>query len=129
MQEDVAREHLGTERARLEGLRDEFLAEGLTTETESETFDALTTNSQHPADLGTETFDRERDMSILEQVEGELVAIEQALVRLEKGTYGTCEACGGEIEDGRLEARPEARLCIADQRAAEQESHRHATHV
>ena len=54
-------------------------------------------------------------------------AIERALTRLEKGTYGHCEACGVPIEDGRLEARPEARLCMADQRAAEEESHRLAT--
>jgi RNA polymerase-binding transcription factor DksA len=127
MDESVVRGQLDVERVRLEELRDQFAAEGLTSETEGESFDALTTSGQHPADLGTETFERERDHSILEQVEGELVAIERALTRLEKGTYGHCEACGVPIEDGRLEARPEARLCMADQRAAEEESHRLAT--
>src|SRR5579872_918892 len=129
MEDGVAREQLETERVRLEGLREGFAADGLGVESEGETFDALTTTGQHPADLGTETFDRERDQSILEQVEGELAEIEQALTRLEKGTYGTCEACGQKIEDDRLEARPEAQLCLRDQRAAEQESHRHATHT
>ena len=128
MEDSAAREQLDAERTRLEGLRDQFVADGLTTDTEGESFDALTTSSQHPADLGTETFDRERDLSILEQVEGELSDIELAMVRLEKGTYGVCERCGGSIEDERLEARPEARLCLKDQQAAERDSHRHATH-
>jgi RNA polymerase-binding transcription factor DksA len=127
MEDSAAREQLQAERDRLEALRDQFAADGLTSESEGENFDALTTTGQHPANLGTETFDRERDLSILEQVEGELADIEHALARIEKGTYGTCEACGGPIEEERLEARPEARLCLRDQLAAEQESHRHAT--
>jgi DnaK suppressor protein len=123
MERAVAEEQLQEERDRLGALRDQFFAEGLTSESEVKSLDVLTTSSQHPADIGTETFDRERDLSILEQVRGELAEIEQALERLEKGTYGVCEACGKRIEDVRLEARPEARLCLVDQRAAEKEAH------
>jgi RNA polymerase-binding transcription factor DksA len=118
-----AREQLEAERARLEGLRDQFASEGLTTETEAENLEALTIISQHPADVGSETFDRERDFSILEQVEAELADCEHALRRLDDGTYGLCEACGKEIDDVRLEAKPEARLCRDDQEAAEREAH------
>lgn len=118
----AAREQLGLERERLEGLRGQFLDEGLTARSEGESLEALTIVSQHPADVGTETFDRERDLSILEQVEAELGEVEQALVRLEEGSYGRCEACGGPIEDARLQARPEARLCLADQQSAEREA-------
>jgi RNA polymerase-binding transcription factor DksA len=120
-----AREHLASERERLEGLREHFLAEGVH-RSEVEELEALTLISQHPADVGTETFDRERDLSILEQIEGELAEVAQALERLDEGTYGRCEACGSPIEEARLEARPEARLCRADQEAAEREARRNS---
>jgi DnaK suppressor protein len=119
----LASDQLQGERERLEALRDQFDAEGLTNESEGHNLSALTTSGQHAADLGSETFDRERDLAILEGVRAELAEVEQALERLEKGTYGVCEACGEKIEDVRLEARPEARLCLPDQRVAEQEAH------
>jgi DnaK suppressor protein len=122
MDASSARHQLADERTRLEGLREQFRAEGLTDESEGESLEALTLVSQHPADVGTETFDRERDLSILEQVEAELVDVERALERLDDGSYGTCEACGKPIDDARLEARPEARLCREDQEAAEREA-------
>ena len=61
-----------------------------------------------------ETFDRERDLGILAQIETELSDVEAALERLENGSYGTCEVCGRPIEDARLEAAPATRLCSAD---------------
>lgn len=122
----TAREQLASERERLEGLRDQFVSEGLTGQSEGESLEALTLVSQHPADVGTETFDRERDLSILEQIEGELTDVERALGRLDEGSYGICEACGKAIDDVRLEARPEARLCLADQESAEREARGHA---
>jgi DnaK suppressor protein len=60
-------------------------------------------------------------VSILEQVEAELADVELALRRLDDGTYGTCEACGHPIDDSRLAAKPEARLCLDDQALAERE--------
>jgi DnaK suppressor protein len=116
-----AREQLASERERLELLRDQFVEDGLNSMSEGESLEALTIVSQHPADVGSETFDRERDLSILEQVEAELAEVAEALERLDDGTYGRCEACGEAIDDTRLEARPEARLCRADQEAAELE--------
>jgi RNA polymerase-binding transcription factor DksA len=38
--------------------------------------------------------------------------IEDALTKMDEGTYGRCESCGGDIGDARLEAMPAARLCI-----------------
>jgi RNA polymerase-binding transcription factor DksA len=46
-------------------------------------------------------------------VSQEIGSVTRALDRLESGTYGTCVECGGEIASARLEARPEAALCIA----------------
>ncbi len=72
--------------------------------------------------MGTETFEREKDLSILENVESELADIEHALRRIAEGTYGTCEACGRPIDEARLEAMPAARLCVEDQAAAERQA-------
>ncbi|HEX2064352.1 MAG TPA: TraR/DksA C4-type zinc finger protein [Acidimicrobiales bacterium] len=125
MDSDAARPRLTEELVRLQGLRDDFLAQGLTTESEEDSLAELSSVDQHQADVGTETFDRERDLSILERVEAELVDVEHALRRLDEGTYGLCEACGRPISDDRLEAQPAARFCVEDQAQAEREA-RHA---
>ncbi len=103
-------------------LRDDFVAEGLTSESEEDSLGELSSVDQHQADVGTETFNRERDLSILERVQAELADVEHALTRLDEGTYGTCEACGRPIDEGRLEAVPAARFCLEDQATAEREA-------
>ena len=52
-------------------------------------------------------------------VEREIASVKRALARIEDGTYGECVRCGGAIADARLEARPEAALCIDCARSAE----------
>jgi len=121
MDTDLARQRLADERARLDGVRSTFDDEGLSTETESDSLGELSSYDQHQADVGTETFEREKDLSILEQVEAELADVEHALRRLDDGTYGTCEVCGKAIPDDRLEAMPAARLCLEHQAEAERE--------
>ena len=54
-----------------------------------------------------------------ELVEREIASVKRALSRLDDGTYGTCVRCGEEIAEARLEARPEAALCIDCARQAE----------
>jgi DnaK suppressor protein len=76
---------------------------------------------QHPADIGTEVFEHEKNQSLIEQVESELAEIDQAFERLEAGRYGTCQACGKKIPDERLDAMPAARFCVDDQAKAERE--------
>ena len=120
MDESDARARLGEEQARLENVKAQ-LADDVG-ETEQESVSELSSVDQHQADMGTETFEREKDLSILESVEAELADVEHALRRLDDGTYGTCEACGQPIDDERLEAMPAARLCRDDQARAEQES-------
>ena len=122
MDADAARSRLDQERTRLAAIRDGFEEEGLTSESEDASLGELSSLDQHQADVGTETFNRERDMSILEEVEAELADIDHALRRLDDGSYGTCEACGKPISDERLEVVPAARFCIDDQAAAEREA-------
>lgn len=113
---------LQRERTRLEDLR-----EGLSDATQAvDTQTAADPGAGgHIADAGSETFERSRDLSIVEDLEAQLVEVAHAMQRIAHGTYGRCEACGGEIGFERLEARPSARFCLDDQREAEREAHLH----
>ena len=119
MERDEARELLEDEQRRLQNLRTGFDEENIHTESEDESVGQLSHLDQHPADQASETFEREKDFSILEQVEAELADVERALKRLDDGTYGTCEACGTAIADERLEAMPATRFCVQHQQQAE----------
>ena len=66
----------------------------------------------HMADQGSATFSRELDMTLVEHARESLAQIEEALARIEAGTYGTCVRCSAEIPTERLEAMPEAELCV-----------------
>ncbi|MFB5673725.1 TraR/DksA C4-type zinc finger protein [Paenibacillus terreus] len=66
----------------------------------------LTSYDNHPADLGTETFERSRDMAINGTLHSQLDQINAALQRMKDGTYGICIASGKEIPFERLQAIP-----------------------
>jgi len=66
----------------------------------------------HPADIGTDNFDVELDLDLLENEAQLLVEVEDALARIEEGTFGFCENCHQEIPRRRLEALPYTRYCI-----------------
>lgn len=53
------------------------------------------------------------DLVALERIERELAGVDDALARIDAGTYGKCEACGEAINPERLRADPTARLCAA----------------
>lgn len=72
----------------------------------------LSSVDNHPADIGTETFERGRDQAIDNTLEAELNQIDSALDRIEEGTYGSCEVCGNPIPYERLEALPYTPYCI-----------------
>jgi DnaK suppressor protein len=69
------------------------------------------------ADSGTATFERERDLSLENNIRDLLGKIGKALERMDNGTYGICERCGKPIEKARLKALPYANLCIKDKQA------------
>ena len=66
----------------------------------------------HMADDATEAFEQARDFSVRTRLEDTLLEVEHALSKLDAGTYGVCEGCRLPIDWARLEAKPEARLCI-----------------
>jgi RNA polymerase-binding protein DksA len=116
---DAARELLRGERDRLEHVRGTFEEEHLHDESEDESTSTLSHLHQHPADVASDTFEREKDLSILDQIEAEIADVERALARLDDGTYGTCQACGSPIGDERLEAVPATRFCVDHQTEVE----------
>jgi len=66
----------------------------------------------HMAELGSENFDQEFTLSIMETEEGTLDAIEKSLERIEDGEYGKCAECEGVISKTRLNAIPYTPVCI-----------------
>jgi len=74
----------------------------------------------HLADNGTELFEREKLLTLEGTLREHLRQVELALGRIEDGTYGVCEVCGRPIGKGRLEAIPEATLCLEHKAAAEE---------
>jgi RNA polymerase-binding transcription factor DksA len=112
MDAEHARQLIVSERARLEGLiRDRESETGIGTESEAASISELSSHDQHQGDIGTETFEREKDFSLLEQLEAEISDLDAALRKIDEGTYGRCEVCGKEIEAERLEAMPGTRTC------------------
>ena len=71
------------------------------------------------ADAGTATFERERDLSLVNNLRDLMDKIDRALARMDEGTYGLCERCGNPIEEARLKALPYATLCLKDKQAEE----------
>jgi DnaK suppressor protein len=70
---------------------------------------------QHPGDVAGEFTDADQQNALLENSADQRAQVEAALARLEAGTYGVCVDCGQPIPDARLEVRPEAARCVADQ--------------
>lgn len=71
--------------------------------------DELSNYDNHPADNGTELFEREKDEALFNHAEKALHDIEDALEKIDNGTYGICEKTGEAIPEERLRAYPEAR--------------------
>ena len=79
----------------------------------------ISAHSTHMADQGTDNFDRELALNLASSRQESLYDIEDAIRRVDEGTYGACESCGGAIELPRLKALPFAKKCMACQNAAE----------
>jgi RNA polymerase-binding transcription factor DksA len=110
-----ARQLLEDERRRLDrirrALRDEHLHRGA----EADSVGELTQIDQHQADVGTEVFEREKELSLIDRVETDLAEVFAAIRRVDRDEYGTCQTCGSEVGDERLRAMPATRFCVEHQ--------------
>jgi RNA polymerase-binding transcription factor DksA len=113
--DDSARRHLTDEHERLAHLRATLENEHLHDEPEEDSSAELSHVHQHPADAASDAFEREKEFTLLEQVDADLAAVDRALERLSSGAYGRCDACGDAIGDERLAAVPAARFCVEHQ--------------
>lgn len=77
--------------------------------------------SLHMADSGTDNFDRDFALSLLSADQDAIYEIEEALKRIEKGTYGTCELTGKSIPKARLDAIPWTRFTVEAQAQLERD--------
>ena len=106
-------------RKRLLDMREKLLGEGLGK--------SLPEDLARPFDIGDEgdraDSERTQGVSVLLSVRDKekLLAIDEALDRIQDGAYGECEECGDEIGAGRLKAMPLAKLCISCQTQVEKE--------
>lgn len=71
------------------------------------------------ADAGTATFERERDLSIRNNITDLIDQMTRAIARIDEGSYGTCERCGRPIDAARLKELPHALLCLDCKRREE----------
>jgi DnaK suppressor protein len=76
-------------------------------------------SSDDEVDTGSATSERERTMSLSRHARGQLALIDEALARMDAGSYGLCTSCGEPIHPDRLEARPQSVQCLRCQRASE----------
>ena len=67
---------------------------------------------QDQADIGSTSFERDHELTVLNNERDKLAQIDRALARIDDGTYGVCESCGQPIGKMRLMAFPRATLCM-----------------
>lgn len=86
-------------------MRDEALKKGLDS-------GDLSSLPMHIADQGTDSFEQEMTLGLMETESGELKEIDEAILRTKNDTFGVCESCYKSIPKTRLQAIPWARLCV-----------------
>ncbi len=75
--------------------------------------------TSHPADISTESDEREKVASLITRETLSLKELDAALERIRDASYGKCDTCGGDIPPARLQALPFATLCVKCQAEAE----------
>lgn len=119
MQTEWWRQRIAQERARLQRSVDALNESGLLM-SQGDAYGEMSLYDNHPADAGSETFEREKDLGLRLSNEARLRKLDHALMRLERGDFNVCEVCGGPIGEERLAALPEANLCICCQTEMEE---------
>ncbi len=83
-----------------------------TASTSVESTGDLSSHASHMADQGTDTMEREKAFLFISQKRQRLEEVDEALARIEAGTFGVCEVCQQNIPQRRLERMPTASLCV-----------------
>jgi len=86
-----------------------------------ESIQELSMIDNHPADVGSELFERSKDLSLHEKRLNTLKEIDEALHRIQTGQFGICTRCGRQVEKERLEAIPYTPYCFACRQVRERE--------
>jgi YteA family regulatory protein len=86
---------------------------------QSDEVSELSDYDNHPADAASETFEREKDLAIDENLDDLISRVERALEKIDAGNYGVCDRCGKEISRERLKVLPHATFCVECQDAVE----------
>lgn len=81
----------------------------------------LSAYTVHMADMSSDTYERELSVNMVSSEQQVLYQIDDALKRLDEGSYGLCQQCGKPVSMSRLKAVPYTSLCIVCQRATERE--------
>jgi len=113
------RERLLALRARLRG-DVTHMADAALTQNRSEANGDLSSMPIHMADIGSDNYEQEFTLSLMQSEGATLAQIEASLERIEEGTYGQCDECGAKIPKQRLNAIPYATLCVKCASAVEQ---------
>jgi RNA polymerase-binding transcription factor DksA len=113
---------LSDERRRLERVVAELAAANLDEQRADEDVGEVAGASQHPADVATETLEREVELGLMEEFREALAEVEHAEARLADGTYGRCERCQQPIAAARLRAVPSTRWCVRCAEAVEHDA-------
>ena len=116
---------LADERRRLERVIAELAAAEMDQRTEEDDLGEVASCSQHPADVASETLEREVEIGLLDEFRTALAELDAAVARADQGRYGSCERCGTAIPPDRLRAVPATRWCLACAKAAERDARWH----
>lgn len=108
---DSFRQTLESLKARLRGDLDQMTDEALKRNSPDSSGN-LSNLPLHMADVGTENYDQEFTLGLIENEQETLEQIQSALVRIDAGTFGRCEECKGPIAKPRLQALPYTPYCI-----------------
>ncbi|HEX8200489.1 MAG TPA: TraR/DksA family transcriptional regulator [Isosphaeraceae bacterium] len=108
---ELFRQTLLNLRARLRGDLDQMTDEALK-RNQPDSSGNLSNMPLHMADVGTENYDQEFTLSLIENEQETLDQINDALARITRGTFGRCEECDTAIAKPRLQALPYTRVCI-----------------
>lgn len=112
---------LAVEAARLEEEIGTMETHGMLDGGIADSLEELSAYDNHPADMGTETFDRAKDIGLRDNLRIQLRQVERAQERLDAGLYGTCEVCGASIDPDRLAVQPWATTCVPCQEKLDEE--------